>query len=191
HARQQGQDQAADETQWHHQQREQHGVQKPRPHDRPRGNDDLRVEEGLDHRFHANRVSMKRAATTTGRNSTRYAAAPIISGEGLYEFDIAELAWPRISVTATTVPSAVPLVMAMVRLVSGGMVRRSACGSTTCSRVWPKESPVERAASHCPFATEVIPAQKISSEKAISTRPSASHVDTNPDGETSMLGRPK
>ena len=67
---------------------------------------------------------MKRAATTTGRNSTRYAAAPIISGEGLYEFEIAELAWPRISVTATTEPSAVPLVMAMVRLVSGGMVSR-------------------------------------------------------------------
>ena len=44
---------------------------------------------------------------------------------------------PRISLTATTVPSAVPLVMAMVRLVSGGMVRRSACGSTTFISVWP------------------------------------------------------
>ena len=33
--------------------------------------------------------------------------------------------------TATTEASAVPLVMAMVRLVSGGIVSRSACGSTT------------------------------------------------------------
>ena len=58
-----------------------------------------------------------------------------MSGEGLYELDIAELAWPRISVTATTVPSAVPFVIAMVRLVSGGMASRNACGSTTFIRV--------------------------------------------------------
>src|SRR5882762_4878108 len=73
--------------------------------------------------------------------------------------------------------------MAMVRLVSGGMVRRSACGSTTASRVWPKLSPVERAASHWPLCTEVMPAQKISSEKAISTRASDSQVETKPDGD--------
>ncbi len=93
--------------------------------------------------------------------------------------------------TATTVPSAVPLVMAMVRLVSGGMVSRSACGSTTASRVWPKLSPVERAASHWPLCTEVMPAQKISSEKAISTKASDSQVDTKPEGEMSTAGRPK
>ena len=98
---------------------------------------------------------------------------------------------PRISLTATTVPSAVPLVMAMVRLVSGGMVRRMACGSTTCISVWPYESPVERAASHCPLAMEVIPAQKISSEKAISTKLSESQVETKPEGERSTAGRPK
>src|SRR6266850_6638394 len=114
-----------------------------------------------------------------------------MSGDGLYEFDTAELACPRISVTATTEPSAVPLVMAMVRLVSGGMVSRKACGSTTFTRVWPNDRPVERAASHWPLATEVMPAQKISSEKAISTRASESHVETNPEGERSMLGRPK
>src|SRR5574342_1383336 len=102
---------------------------------------------------------------------------------------MAELAWPRISVTATTVPSAVPLVMAMVRLVSGGMVSRKACGSTTLIKVWPNDRPVERAASHWPLATEVMPAQKISSEKAISTSASESQVETNPDGDTLTLGR--
>src|SRR6266436_10051353 len=96
---------------------------------------------------------------------------------------MAELASPKISVTATTVPSAVPLVMAMVRLVSGGMASRKACGSTTLNRVWPNERPVERAASHWPLATEVIPAQKISSEKAISTKASDSQVETKPEGE--------
>src|SRR5215472_9539897 len=114
-----------------------------------------------------------------------------MSGEGLYEFDTAELASPRISVTATTEPSAVPLVMAMVRLVSGGIVSRSACGSTTARRVWPNDSPVERAASHCPLGTEVMPAQKISSAKAISTSASDSHVETKPDGERPAAGRPK
>src|SRR6266446_2787434 len=104
---------------------------------------------------------------------------------------MAELACPKISVTATTVPSAVPLVMAMVRLVSGGMVSLSACGSTTFIRVWPKPSPVERAASHWPLCTEVMPAQKISSEKAISTRASDSQVETKPDGEMSAAGKPK
>ena len=93
--------------------------------------------------------------------------------------------------TATTVPSAVPLVMAMVRLVSGGMVSRSACGSTTFIRVWPNDSPVERAASHWPLCTEVMPAQKISSEKAISTKASDSQVETKPEGEMSAAGRPK
>ena len=86
--------------------------------------------------------------------------------------------------TATTVPSAVPLVMAMVRLVSGGMVSRSACGSTTLIRVWPNDRPVEREASHWPLGTEVMPAQKISSEKAISTRASDSQVETKPEGES-------
>jgi len=42
-----------------------------------------------------------------------------------------------LSLTATTVPSAVPLVMAMVRLVSGGIVSRNACGRTTLISVWP------------------------------------------------------
>src|SRR5689334_3921888 len=114
-----------------------------------------------------------------------------MSGDGLYEFDIAELACPRISLTATTVPSAVPLVMAMVRLVSGGMASRTAWGSTTLTSVCPNDSPVERAASHCPFATDVIPAQKISSENAMSTNVSDSHVETKPEGDTSTAGSPK
>ena len=84
-----------------------------------------------------------------------------------------------------------PLVMAMVRLVSGGMVIRSACGRTTFISVWPNVRPVERAASHCPLATEVMPAQKISSEKAISTSVSDSQVETKPEGAMSTAGRPK
>ena len=44
-----------------------------------------------------------------------------------------------------TVPSAVILVMAIARFVSGGMARRMACGSTTKIRVWVKPKPVERA----------------------------------------------
>jgi hypothetical protein len=104
---------------------------------------------------------------------------------------MAELACPRISVTATTVPSAVPLVMAMVRLVSGGIARRKACGSTTFIKVWPNDKPVERAASHWPLATEVMPAQKISSENAMSTNASDNQVETKPEGERPALGRPK
>jgi hypothetical protein len=37
----------------------------------------------------------------------------------------------------------------------------------------------------------VIAAQTISSEKAMSTRASDNHVETNPEGERSTLGRPK
>ena len=36
-----------------------------------------------------------------------------------------------------------------------------------------------------------MPAQKISSEKAISTKASDSQVETKPDGETPAAGRPK
>ena len=58
-------------------------------------------------------------------------------------------------------------------------------------RVWPKASPVDRAASHWPLAIEVMPAQKISSEKAISTSASDSQVETKPEGAISTAGRPK
>src|SRR5436189_29086 len=48
--------------------------------------------------------------------------------------------------------------MAMVRLVSGGMVRRRACGSTTFIRVWPKDRRVDRGASHwhCGTASSMV-----------------------------------
>ena len=82
----------------------------------------------------ANRVSIQRPSTTTGRNRIRYAAAPRVSGDGLKLNDTADCACDRISDRPMTEPSAVPLVMAMVRLVSGGMVSRIACGSTTHSQ---------------------------------------------------------
>src|SRR3954467_15864766 len=81
-----------------------------------------------------------------------------------------------ISCTATTEPSAVPLVIAIILLVSGGMVRRTACGTITYESVCARDIPVERAASVCPFGTARMPAQKISSAKAASTRDNASHV---------------
>src|SRR2546421_157022 len=48
-----------------------------------------------------------------------------------------------ISCTATTEPSAVPLVMAIMRLVSGGIVSRTACGRMTCTSVCRGDMPVE------------------------------------------------
>ena len=90
-----------------------------------------------------------------------------------------------------TEPNAVPLVMAMVRLVSGGMVKRIACGSTTEPRVCRNDRPVERAASHWPFGTAVMPAQKISSVKAISTRLRLVQVVPKALGSKPSEGRPK
>ena len=98
---------------------------------------------------------------------------------------------PRISCSATTVPSAVPLVMAMVRLVSGAMVSRSACGRITLISACPKPRPVERAASHWPLGIDTMPAQKISSAKAISTSDSDSQVETKLEGDSPAEGRPK
>ena len=80
------------------------------------------------------------------------------------------------SCKATTEPSAVPLVMAIVRLVSGGTVMRTACGKITWTRVAHGPKPVERAASHWPLGMASMPAQKISSVKAASTKDSANQV---------------
>src|SRR5262249_45530013 len=57
HAPEERQDQPAEETERHHEQRQQDRVPEPRQHDRPGRGDDPRIEEGLDQRFHANRVS--------------------------------------------------------------------------------------------------------------------------------------
>jgi len=81
-----------------------------------------------------------------------------MSGEGFELDDTAEDACDRISETATTDPSDVPLVIAIVRLVSGGIVMRSACGSTIQANVAANPSPVLRAASHCPRGTACSPA---------------------------------
>ena len=48
-----------------------------------------------------------------------------------------------------------------------------------------------RAASHWPFGTAVMPAQKISSVKAISTSESASQAAAKPEKEMPAAGRPK
>src|SRR5215831_10856653 len=90
-----------------------------------------------------------------------------------------------------TVPSAVFLVIATVRLVIGGTVSRSACGSTTEVSVARKLRPVERAASHWPFGTDRMPAQKISSAKAASTSASTSQSTANDGRLIPTLGRPK
>ena len=90
-----------------------------------------------------------------------------------------------ISCTATTEPSAVPLVIAIMRLVSGGMVSRTACGMTTYASVCRRDMPVERAASVWPLGTERMPAQKISSANAASTSDSASQVAVN-----ALIARP-
>src|SRR5262245_58142548 len=81
--------------------------------------------------------------------------------------------------------------MAMVRLVSGGMVSRTAWGSTTWRIVCTKLKPVERAASHCPRGTARMPAQKISSANAARTPERASQVATKPVRRTPTVGRAK
>src|SRR5262249_20158744 len=121
--------------------------------ERQRSLHDRQIEELLNDRFHhtlrqANRVSSRRPSTTTGMNRITYAIAPIMSGVALSENDCAVVAWLRISPTPITVPSAVFLVMAIVRFVSGGTVKRIACGSTMKASVARKPKPVERAASH-------------------------------------------
>ena len=91
------------------------------------------------HRFHANRVSIQRAATTTGQEQDEVGRRAHHQRRGIVGVRHGRARHAQdLGARATTVPSAVPLVMAMVRLVSGGMVSRSACGSTTFIRVWPK-----------------------------------------------------
>src|SRR5262249_60355006 len=104
--------------------------------------------------------------------------APIINGVALPVKDWAVVAWFRISPTPITVPNAVFLVMAMVRLVRGGIASLIACGRTTWASVPEKVRPVERAASHWPLGVEGIAAQMISSGKAARARDSTSHRTT-------------
>jgi len=51
-------------------------------------------------------------------------------------------------------------------LVMGGMITRSACGSTTRRMVWPRDSPSDEAASVCPRGTDAMPARTTSATKA-------------------------
>ena len=53
-------------------------------------------------------------------------------------------------------------VRAMKTLMSGGIVIRNACGSTTSDTVWPKPRPMLRAASACPTGTPLMPERSAS-----------------------------
>ena len=114
-----------------------------------------------------------------------------MSGEALAESDMALWALSRISGTEMTEANAVPLVMAMVRLVRSGMAMRTACGITTLPSAWAKDSPVDRAASHCPRGIAVMAAQKASSAKAASTSPSPSAAAAKALIVMPAYGRPK
>ncbi len=95
--------------------------------------------------------------------------AASIKGDALPEKLCAVVAWLRMSETPITVPSAVIFVMAMALFVMGGMTILMACGSTTENSACVCDSPVERAASHCPSWVAVMPAHVNSSAKAAST----------------------
>ena len=90
-------------------------------------------------------------------------------------------ACPSVSGSETAVPSAVPLLMEMARLVKSGIASRMACGRMMDSSVRIRLRPSALAASHCPRGTAMIADQKISALKADSTMPSASTVVTNGD----------
>ena len=56
--------------------------------------------------------------------------------------------------------------IAMITLPSGGTTVRSACGSTTSRRDWPKVRPMDRAASAWPAETELMPERTASQTNA-------------------------
>ena len=63
------------------------------------------------------------------------------------------------STTPSVPTSAVSFCSPMKSLSSGGMTRRTACGSTTNRSAWPWESPSERAAAAWLGCTDSIPAR--------------------------------
>ncbi|MNT82047.1 hypothetical protein D3C72_2217250 [compost metagenome] len=78
-------------------------------------------------------------------------------------------ALPRVSCIETATPSAVPLVIAIDRLVTSGSASRTACGRMMKASVRQGLKASAVAASHCPFGTATIDAQNISAAKADST----------------------
>lgn len=68
----------------------------------------------------------------------------------------------NISTTKNPPATEVFLVRAMYTLMSGGIVMRNACGSTTSVTVWPKPRPMLRAASAWPTGTPLIPERNAS-----------------------------
>src|SRR5690606_530873 len=88
--------------------------------------------------------------------------------------------WAEVSVAATeyrspptpTAPAmAELLIIATSTLPSGGMTMRTACGSTTRERVWPKVSPIDLAASAWPAGTALMPLRIASHTNAEVYRP--------------------
>ncbi len=65
--------------------------------------------------------------------------------------------------------SDVSLISSTNSLVSGGMMIRNACGSTTETVVHSGDMPSERAASSCPFGTAWMPARNVSAMYAAAT----------------------
>src|SRR6218665_3331235 len=128
---------------------------------------------------------------TSGRNTIRQAIAAIISGVGLPAWLVAPCAVFSTSLSATTEPSAVFLVIEITRLVNGGTARRIACGSSTHCMDCHHVRPVERAASICPAGTARIPAHTLSSAEAASTSDSDNQVTAKADSGTPSEGKPK
>ena len=57
---------------------------------------------------------------------------------------------------------AVALNIEMTMLAMGGIMTRNACGKTTFAHIGIQCRPSARAASHCPFSTELMPARAAS-----------------------------
>ncbi|MNE87628.1 hypothetical protein D3C80_1848490 [compost metagenome] len=87
--------------------------------------------------------------------------------------------------------NAVPLITCTENPTVGAMAIRTACGTITRIRVWPKLSPRQRDASHCPFGRAAILPDQISTRKALVNSVSASAAAVQ--GLTSMpnSARPK
>src|SRR6266851_1129522 len=136
-ARQRGErhQQPADQPERNDHEAEHEGLAEPGEQQRQGAGHDGEIEELLEQRLHqalrqANRVSSQRPSTTTGMKRITYATAPIVSGVALPAKDCPVVAWLRISETPITIPSAVFLAIASVRLVRGATVSRTAWGST-------------------------------------------------------------
>ena len=93
------------------------------------------------------------------------------------------------SATAMALTSEVSLMSETSWLVSGGNIRRTACGRITSRSVFHMPRPRLMPASHCALGTESRPARNSSVMYAPSNRPRASTAA--PRGPTPMTGANK